>query len=300
MTKIGFRIPGAAGRMPLADLAGWAKDNGFDAMDIGRPDADAVKAVRGAGLEIGTFDLPGTSQLLSPDAGEREAGTQTIADAAAQARDLGLTRAFGVFLPPDRTQIRAQSFDFWTQGWPKASAALAEAGVAFALEGWPGPAPLYPALGVAPETVRAMLAYDRAQCAGALKLNFDPSHLLRLGIDPLRFLHEFGDSVAHVHGKDTILDAERLYETGRLGASLSAETPGSAAKVMSHSEGWWRYAIPGDGGMDWAGVASGLHAHGYDGMLSVELEDARFSGSWENEAQGLRRSRAFLTRYFGD
>jgi hypothetical protein len=76
VTKIGFRIPGAAGKLPLADLAHWAADNGFGAIDIGRPDADAVSAVHKAGLEVGTFDLAGTGNLLSPDPIQRQAGLQ--------------------------------------------------------------------------------------------------------------------------------------------------------------------------------------------------------------------------------
>lgn len=298
-TPFAFRIPGAASRLPLPELCQWAKQNGFSALDIGRPDPQAVQTIRQAGLDIGTFDLPGLSLLLSPDAAARERGAQTIAGAAAQARDLGLTRAFGVLVPPDKTQSRADSFGYWTLGWPKASQSLADAGVVLALEGWPGPDPYYPALGVAPETVRALLAIDQARGAGTLGLNFDPSHLARLGIDPIRFLSEFGSHVVHAHGKDTAFDSAKRYETGILGASLPADTPGSAASnQLGFGEGWWRYCVPGDGIGDWAGIAAGLHAWGYAGMVSMELEDARFNGTWEGEQQGLTRSRAYLARFF--
>lgn len=298
-TPFAFRIPGAASGLPLPTLAAWAKDNGFGAIDIGRPDAGAVQTIRKAGLDVGTFDLPGLSLLLSPDAAQRERGAQTIAGAAAQAHDLGLSRGFGVLIPPDGGQSRADSFRYWALGWPKASAALASANVVLALEGWPGPAPLYPALGVAPETVRALLAVDRERGSGTLKLNYDPSHLVRLGIDPLRFLAEFGGSVAHAHGKDTVFDAAKRYETGSLGASLPADMPGSAAaKALGFGEGWWRYCIPGEGVVDWAGVASGLHAWGYNGMVSMELEDARYNGDWNGEQRGLLRGREFLARIF--
>ena len=299
MTTIGFRIPGAVGQMPLADLAHWAADSGFGAIDIGRPDAESVTTIRKAGLEVGTFDLAGTSLLLSPDPVQRQAGLQTITGSAAQARDLGLTRAFGVFLPQDGTQSRADSFANWSMGWPKTSQALAEAGIDFVLEGWPGPDPRYPALGVTPETVRAMLAVDAERGAGALKLNYDPSHLVRVGVDPLRFLSEFGAYVRNAHGKDTAFDANRLYETGNLGASLPADVPGSAARnVPSFGEGWWRYCIPGDGVVPWSAVASGLAEVGFDGIIAVELEDARYNGSREGELKGLRRSWEYLARFF--
>jgi sugar phosphate isomerase/epimerase len=292
-------MPGAVGRMPIADLAHWAADSGFGSIDIGRPDPDVVNAIRNAGLEVGTFDLGGTSSLLSPDPIQRQAGAQTITGTAAQAHDLGLTRAFGVFLPQDGAQSRADSFAHWSLGWPKASQALAEAGIDFVLEGWPGPGPRYPALGVTPETVRAMLAIDAERGAGALKLNFDPSHLIRIEVDPLRFLSEFGSYVRHAHGKDTAFDAARLYETGNLGASLPTDVPGSAEKNMPFfGEGWWRYCIPGDGVVSWAGVAAGLAEYGFDGTIAVELEDARYNGSLEGEQKGLKRSREYLARFF--
>lgn len=300
-----FRIPGSALARPLGEVAAWAKDNGFGAMDIGRPNAETVQTIRKAGLEIGTFDLPGLSLLLSPDAAEREKGAQTIAGAAAQAKDLGLTRSFGVLIPPDNTQSRADSFRFWTFGWPKASAALADANIVLALEGWPGPGPFYPALGVAPETVRALLLVDKERGEGTLRLNYDPSHLVRLGIDPLRFLSEFGGNVVHVHGKDTQFDSEHRYETGILGTSFPDEPSGfGAARLgfgaarLGYGEGWWRYCVPGDGVVDWAGIAGVLHAFGYAGMVSLELEDARFNGDWPGEQRGLRRGHEHLSRFF--
>jgi sugar phosphate isomerase/epimerase len=296
---IAFRIPGAL-KMPLPELAQWAADNGFGALDIGSPDPEAVQAVQGAGLEVGTFDLWGTGALLSPDDGARRDAAGKIAETAKRAQDLGLTRAFGVFLPQDNGQGRGKSFANWAEGWPAASEALAQAGVAFCMEGYPGGGPHYPALGVTPETVRAMLAVDAAQGAGALKLNYDPSHLVRVGVDPLRFLSEFGAHVRHAHGKDTALDASRLYETGNLGASLPADTPGSAAKNQpGFGEGWWRYCIPGDGVVSWAAAAAILSENGFSGHVSVELEDFRYNGSQEGEMKGLIRSQQYLAQYFG-
>ncbi len=296
---IAFRIPWLKDIPKLPDLAHWAADNGFGAIDIGGPDKEAVDAVRGAGLEVGTFDLGATSPLLSPDPDQRRDVVKLIADRAARAKDLGLTKAFGVFLPPDGSQSRGDSFRYWAAGWPAVSEALTNAGISFCMEGWPGGGPNYPALGVTPETVRAMLALDAAQGAGALKLNYDPSHLARIGVDPLRFLSEFGAHVRHAHGKDTAFDPNRLYETGNLGASLPVDTHGSAAKNMpGFGEGWWRYCIPGDGVVSWASVAAILSEHGFSGHVSVELEDARYNGTWAGEQKGLTRAQKHLAQYF--
>ena len=297
---IAFRIPGAADVPKLPDLAHWAAANGFGAIDIGAPDKAAVDAVRGAGLDVGTFDLMRTGALLSPDPDQRRSVVSAAAEVAARAKDLGLTRAFGVFLPRDGSQSRGDSFQYWSAGWPAVSEVLASAGISYCMEGWPGGSPNYPALGVTPETVRAMLALDTEKGAGALKLNYDPSHLVRVGVDPLRFLSEFGAHVRHVHGKDTAFDANRLYETGNLGASLPADYPGSAAKNQpGFGEGWWRYCIPGDGVVPWGAAAAILSEYGYTGHVSVELEDARYNGSWSGEQKGLTRAQKYLAQYFG-
>ena len=78
---IAFRIPGSI-KKPLADLAQWAADNGFGAIDIGGPDPAAVQAVQSAGLEVGTFDLGATSRLLSPDPDQRKSAVEAIASTA--------------------------------------------------------------------------------------------------------------------------------------------------------------------------------------------------------------------------
>ena len=74
--------------------------------------------------------------------------------------------------------------------------------------------------------------------SAAFGLNYDASHLVRIGVDYLRALDEFGDRIVHVHGKDTDFDAERTYEHGTLGPTFR--------KPVGFSEGWWRYTIPGE------------------------------------------------------
>ena len=74
------------------------------------------------------------------------------------------------------------------------------------MEGWPGPN--LSAIGVTPETLRIMFAADTS---GTLGMNYDPSHLVRVGVDYKRYLREFGHLVVHAHGKDTARDAEGQY-----------------------------------------------------------------------------------------
>ena len=90
----------------------------------------------------------------------------------------------------------------------------------------------------------------------ALGLSFDPSHLVWLGIDDIPgLIHEFGDRIYHVDGKDVEIVRERLKRQGILGSS------------------WWRYRLPGNGELDWPAIVAALRAIGYDGTISIEQED---------------------------
>src|SRR5260370_312838 len=127
--------------------------------------------------------------------------------------------------------------------WNDDSAAPGRAGVRAVFEGWPGRAPQYPTVGCTPETWRAMFAAVPSQTLG---LNYDPSHLVRLGIDYLRVLDEFKDRIYHCHGKDTALLPEAQYRYGHFPPALD--------KLPSFSEGAWRYCVPGDAAVDWTPV----------------------------------------------
>jgi sugar phosphate isomerase/epimerase len=195
---------------------------------------------------------------------------------------------FLCLVPEDRTQKIADSLAVYRETFPAIAAACEAADVRIVFEGWPGPAPSYPTLGYTPETWRAMFA---AVPSSALGLNYDPSHLVRLGIDYLRVLDEFKERIYHCHGKDTALLSEAQYRYGHLPPALD--------KAPAFSEGAWRYCVPGDGVVDWGKIAFELSQAGYDGCVSIELEDARFWGSLEKEQQGITRAYQHLAHYFG-
>lgn len=286
--KIGFRIPGKARDLPFDQLCQWAMESGFGSIDLATPDAGEVETARKAGLEIGTVDLPipPLRQMLSPDAEKQRSGLEAVLATVDQAADLGCSRIFFILLPEDLAQKRADSFAIWKETFPAVVRRAEERGVRLALEGWPGPAPHYPAIGCTPEMWRAMFA---AIPSPAFGLNYDPSHLVRIGVDYRRALDEFGDRIVHVHGKDTDFDAERTYEHGTLGPTFR--------KAPTFGESWWRYTIPGDGLVDWSRVVGRLEDLGFEGVISVELEDYRYHNTWEREADGLRRSQRHLAQW---
>ncbi|MES2465295.1 MAG: sugar phosphate isomerase/epimerase family protein [Armatimonadota bacterium] len=282
--KIGLRIPGACSKIALPEFAEWCKNAGFDAIDLGRPDSARVQAVRNAGLEVGTIDLGGTQKLLSPDETVRRAGTEECIANVNAIADAGATKAFCVFFPQDGNQSRRASFDAWKEAFPPVAAEAERRGVRIAVEGWPGPN--NSALAVTPETLRAMFAAVPSDHFG---INFDPSHMVRVGVDYKRALTEFASRVIHVHGKDTAMDAESLYLYGNIGPTFD--------KAVAFGGGDWRYAIPGEGSVDWPSVCATLHQNGFDGIISLELEDFRYNGSEEGEKRGLTRARGYLAPY---
>jgi sugar phosphate isomerase/epimerase len=158
--------------------------------------------------------------------------------------------------------------------------ALEKADARLAVEGWPGPG----ALCCTPEAYRALF---KELGSGAVAVNYDPSHLVRMGIDHLCFLREFAGRVRHVHGKDTEIREEDLYEYGNL-------QPPTFARPVAFGSMHWRYAIPGHGLVRWGEVFRILGEHGYPGCVSIELEDANFNGTEEGEKRGFLLGAQFL------
>ncbi|WP_206184803.1 sugar phosphate isomerase/epimerase family protein [Thermoactinospora rubra] len=107
-----------------------------------------------------------------------------------------------------------------------------------------------------------------------LKLNYDPSHLVALGIDPVAAAVPYVSQIAHVQAKDTEILPGKLDRYGFYGP-------------VSGEKGWYRYRVPGRGQVDWVRVIDALQEGGYDGVVSVEHEDPVWSGSTSRVQSGL-------------
>src|SRR3712207_386957 len=105
--KIGLRIPGRARDLAFEEFCAWCASTGFQAIDVGRVTPEVAQAIRGAGLEIGTADLPGTGDLVSQDPTKQEAGAAAATEAIRQAAAQGIGIMFCVFVPPDGARGRA-------------------------------------------------------------------------------------------------------------------------------------------------------------------------------------------------
>lgn len=112
-----------------------------------------------------------------------------------------------------------------------------------------------------------------------LYLNFDPSHLVWMGIDPVAALTPYVDRVAHAQAKDIQLFPEKRNRYGYPGRAVNRPDPWDV--------GWWRYRVPGLGDVDWRRVVDTLYEGGFDGVLSVEHEDPVWGGTEELVRAGL-------------
>jgi sugar phosphate isomerase/epimerase len=193
---------------------------------------------------------------------------------------IGPVNHFLVMLPEQPDLSREKNFGFMVESFTALVPVLEQNQARLVIEGWPGPG----ALCCTPEGYRRFFQQVPSQTMG---VNFDPSHLIRMGINPLRFLREFADRVGHVHGKDTELFDEQLYNFG-------SEQPLTFAKNFRFGGAHWRYTIPGHGVMSWGEGFRILQEHGYTGCVCVELEDQNFNGSEETEKLGLALSNRYL------
>src|SRR5829696_942430 len=192
---IGFRRAGVEWQKDLAKLAKWSKQAGYDVIDFAhRATAEDYKTLKDAGLAVGAVDLLDFGNIMSPDAGKRKELTDANVKFVKEAAQNGAKALFTVVIPGDQAGKRAENYKLAVDCYTPIAHACADAGAFLAIEGWPGGFPYYASLCCTPETVRQFIK-DVGRGVG---INYDPSHLIRLRVDQIRFLHEFGQHVKHV------------------------------------------------------------------------------------------------------
>lgn len=114
-------------------------------------------------------------------------------------------------------------------------------------------------------------------------VNFDPSHLIWMGADPLACIDELGSAIYHVHAKDTSINKAKTAVNSLLETKLVA---GPAARS-------WSYVTLGYGQDElwWKQFCYRLRLVGYDDVLSIEHEDPLLS-----RREGIQKSVDLLQR----
>lgn len=165
----------------------------------------------------------------------------------------------------------------WTERlipyWREAAAFAAQHNVRIALEAHPG------FMVYNPETLLRL----RAETNASLGINLDPSHLWWQGIDIPTAIRDLGPAIHHVHAKDVALNPPMLQRNGVLDTKSYADLANRSWSFRS--VGW------GHSELDWKQIVSALRIAGYDGVLSIEHEDALAS-----RREGLTSAIAMLSR----
>ncbi len=122
----------------------------------------------------------------------------------------------------------------------------------------------------------------RAGAGERVGANFDPSHMMWMGGDPLAAIRRLGSAIYHVHAKDTRVDPENSALTSRLETKTNDRASERAWNYVTlgygHGESWWR---------DFVLL---LRQVGYNDVLSIEHEDVSMS-----PLEGVRKTVAFLS-----
>ena len=282
---LGFRRGWSDWQKNASALIAWAGDNGFGTLDLGR-DLSDIAAVRNAGLQVGSVDLLQWQPMFGADPNARREAVERNQDYIARAAEQGATNFFLVVLPADPGAPRAENFGYTVESLNALTQTLEAHNAHLVIEGYPGAG----ALCCTPEGYRALFEACPSPSVG---INYDPSHLVRMGIDPIRFLKEFGARVHHVHGKDCAILSDDLYEYGWDAAFVSQ--PATFKTSPDFGAAAWRYTIPGQGDSNWGEICRLLETQNYQGAICIELEDANYNGSEAGEKAGLIAGAQFLS-----
>jgi sugar phosphate isomerase/epimerase len=277
---IGFRRGWSDWQKDLPGAVAWAKENNIGIIDLGNDAEESAPVLIKNGIKPGSIDLKDWQALISPDKKVRDAAVEKNSAYIKACAAFGPMNYFLVMLPEKPELKRDENFCYMVESYRKLAPVLEANQAKIVIEGWPGNG----ALCCTPEGYGAFFK----ECPSpAMGVNYDPSHLVRMGIDPLRFLREFASRVHHVHGKDTELFSEALYLYG-------SEQPPTFGKGHGFGSTYWRYTIPGHGSVNWVEVFRILASAGYKGAVSIELEDENFNGSTEGEKAGILHGKNFL------
>lgn len=220
---------------------------------------------------------------LSPNKEERTTAIQHIKDLIKAAQLLNV-EVINTFIGRDWKKNIDENWLLFNKVWPPLIKLAEDHGIKIAIENcpmlftndeWPGGKNM----AYSPSIWRRMFEEIPNNNFG---LNFDPSHLVWLGIDYRKAIREFGSRIFHVHAKDVRIDQEKLYEHGYLGYPSQYHTP----------------KLPGLGDVNWGMFFSELSDTGYDGPVCIEVEDRAYEKDLQTRKSALTQSARFLKQYF--
>lgn len=130
-----------------------------------------------------------------------------------------------------------------------------------------------------PETLLRL----RAAVGDVIGANFDPSHLIWQGMNPVAAIRALAGAIYHVHAKDTKIDEMNTAVNGVL------DTKHYGDEI--HRSWIFRTVGYGHGEEYWRDLVSNLRLCGYDKVLSIEHEDSLMTID-----EGLKKAVDFLDK----
>jgi len=310
--KIGV-MSAAFPQWSLEKLATWASSSGFQTLEVCCWPAQGGKDRKYGGvvhIDVDNLDDRKVDQInqmmaekglqitalgyypnpLHPDPEHREKVINHLKKVIAGAQKLGVG-IVGTFVgrtwDPEVTGREWQkdidlNFELFKQIWPDIVHYAADHNVKIAIEHcpmlwadtWPGgsnlphsPALLHRMFDILPDENFGLM--------------LDPSHLVWQQINYIRFVHDFGDRIIHVHAKDMEINQEMLYQDGILGCGFRWQIP----------------RLPGQGLINWQKLITALYDVGYDDTLNIEHEDANWEKDEDHVMRGFYLARDALKPY---
>lgn len=156
--------------------------------------------------------------------------------------------------PPVSDKMIDAGFKLFAERFNPILDVFGECGVKFALEVHPTE--------IAFDIYTAQRALEAVGHREEFGFNFDPSHLIWQGIDPVEFIRAFPDRIYHMHVKDAITTLN-----GKSGILSSHINFGDARRG-------WDFRSPGRGGVNFEEIIRALNHAKYQGPLSIEWEDS--------------------------
>lgn len=173
--------------------------------------------------------------------------------------------------PPVSDKMVDAGFKLFAERFNPILDVFGECGVKFALEVHPTE--------IAFDIYTAQRALEAVGHREEFGFNFDPSHLIWQGIDPVEFIRAFPDRIYHMHVKDAITTLNG--KSGILSSHINFGDPRRG----------WDFRSPGRGGVNFEEIIRALNHAKYQGPLSIEWED-----SGMNREFGAREACEFTKR----
>jgi sugar phosphate isomerase/epimerase len=298
MQRLITLVTGQWADLTLAELAGKARGFGFEGLELAawgdhfevdkalaEPDYCEQKRalLRQHGLEVFAVSahlvgqavldrIDSRHQAILPPyvwgdgdpAGVNRRAVEEMKNTARAVRELGARVVTGFTgssiwhlmysFPPVPPSMIEEGYRLLAERWNPILDVFGQCGVQFALEVHPTE--------IAFDVYTAERALEALGRRPEFGFNFDPSHLIWQGVDPVEFLRAFPDRIYHVHLKDAI-----VRPGGRRGILASHLNFGDSRRG-------WDFRSLGRGSVNFEEILRALDDIGYEGPVSIEWEDS--------------------------